>query len=331
MEPELIESPAQNSNIKRWILLSPVALIVTLVFYWSWLTAPAYSDNIQFEIVKGMSARDISASAKEAGLVRAPFLLYATLSLRYDPTNIHAGRYFFSEPLTVFGVARYLASNKTELDLTKVTFPEGITITQMAEIVDETFAEITASDYLAVAGKSEGYLFPETYFVPPDISAADLVKLQKETLQNTLRDLYQENIDKSISTEYLITLASIVEREANDAQSMGMVAGIFLNRLEIGMALQADATIEYVLDEKIGELAPGELAINLREIDSLYNTYTHTGLTPTPIGNPGYMALSAVLKPTESDYFYYLTDENGDFHYARTLSEHNQNVQRYLR
>jgi len=96
--------------------------------------------------------------------------------------------------------------------------------------------------------------------------------------------------------------------------------------LQIGMALQADASIEYELDKPLSELTAADL-----ELESPYNTYLNPGLTPTPIGNPGLQSIKAVLEPTESNYFYYITDENGTFHYAKTFEEHKLNVQKYLR
>lgn len=106
--------------------------------------------------------------------------------------------------------------------------------------------------------------------------------------------------------EEILALASIIEREANSPDSMKLVSSVLQNRLEIGMALQADASIEYVLDKPLKELTPEDL-----KIDSPYNTYLYTGLPPTPIGNPGLDAIMAVLQPAESEYFYYITDEEG--------------------
>ena len=97
------------------------------------------------------------------------------------------------------------------------------------------------------------------------------------------------------------------------------------------MALQADATIEYVLDEGLNDLAPGQLAENLRELDSPYNTYLYRGLPPTPIGNPGRAAIEAVLFPITSDYFYYITGDDGKFYYAETYAQHLRNIANYLK
>ena len=117
-------------------------------------------------------------------------------------------------------------------------------------------------------------------------------------------------------TEYeIITLASILEREANSAESMRMISGILQNRLEINMPLQVDASIEYDLDKPLHELTPTDL----KERDTPYNTYLYSGLPPTPIGNPGQTAIEATLNPTESDYLFYVTDDESNFHYAHHL------------
>jgi len=142
----------------------------------------------------------------------------------------------------------------------------------------------------------------------------------------------QSQIAQSEFTEAeILILASILEREANSPESMGIVSGILQNRLAINMPLQADATIEYVLETPLGELPPGQLAAELRELDSPYNSYLNLGLPPTPIGNPGLTAIKAVLNPVETDYFYYVTDADGAFYYAETYDQHLQNIERYLR
>jgi UPF0755 protein len=134
------------------------------------------------------------------------------------------------------------------------------------------------------------------------------------------------NNNSGLSAEEVIILASIIEREANTFESMKMISGILQGRMAIGMPLQADASIEYVLDKPLKELTPEDL-----KVDSPYNTYTNKGLPPTPIGNPGTEAIKAVLEPTVSDYVYYITDNEGNFHYAKDFDEHRANVAKYLR
>lgn len=305
------------------------AIVIFILFITS--SKPLVNEPHTFEIVKGMSVRDIAAEAKETGLVRSELALYSILTSFYDPTNIHAGQYVFSEPMSVFAVAKKIASSDVEETMIALTIPEGMRADKIAQIADKNLTQFVVEDYLRDAVEKEGYLYPETYYVPEEFTAEQLIELQTKTYEDNVAPL-RNQIASSTLTEYeVVTLASVIEREANSDESMKMVAGILLNRLEIGMALQADATIEYVLENPLNELKPGELAENLRELDSPYNSYLNTGLPPTPIGNPGIMAIKAVLEPTPSDYLFYITDNEGEFHYAETLSEHNANVANYLR
>lgn len=294
------------------------------------LAPDSFTGEQRLEITSGMSVKDIAQEAQAQGIVRSNLLLYAILTYSYDPTDIYAGTYSFPQPVGVFDVARKLADKDIENNLVRVTLPEGITITTIADIAQNTLPNFDGSEYLQITATQEGKLFPETYFVPETFTAQDLVDLQLATYEENIIPL-RTAIEVSGFTEYeVLILASIIEREANDEQSMKMVSGVFQNRLEIGMALQADATIEYVLDTPLNELPAGQLASELRTTDSLYNTYLNTGLTPTPIGNPGLMAIKAVLEPTPSENFYYITGNDGEFYYAQTLQGHNANIATHL-
>jgi len=297
---------------------------------WQLSQAPKmWQDAATLEVTPGMSVRDIAAAAKANNLVRSEGLLFFVLSYFHDPTRIFAGQYLFITPATVLAVAEKLAASTIESDTIALTFPEGIRVRDMATIAARTLDSFSTIDYLALTSGKEGRLFPETYFVPRDYSAEALVELQETTFADTI-EVLRVNYP-SIDIDQAVIIASILEREANDAISMGLVAGIFNNRLAIGMPLQADATIEYTIETPLGELPPGELARKLREFDSPYNSYLNRGLPPTAIGNPGLQALQAAFAPTPSDYFYYITGNDGNFYYAETFDEHNQNINRHLR
>jgi len=308
------------------LLVVCISLILVVYIRLQFNPPEGFTQTIAFEIAPGMSVRDISKAAASQGVVRSELLLYSILTYSYDPTNIYAGTYIFTEPTSVFGVAKKLADKDIEKNLVRVTIPEGIRLTQIAEIANTALPDFDEYTYLLNTSELEGYLFPETYFVPESFTAADFITLQQKTYEEALTPL-REDIKASTLTEYeTLILASIVEREANDTKSMKMVAGILLNRLHINMALQADASIEYILDKPLSELTSEDL-----KIDSPYNTYLNPGLVPTPIGNPGIMAIEAVVYPTPSDNFFYITAPDGTFHYAETFAEHNRNIQLYLR
>jgi len=213
-----------------------------------------------------------------------------------------------------------------ESTLVRITHIEGERVRQLAARLSETLPEFDAEAFVTLAEPHEGTLFPDTYLVPPTFTSDDVFTLLTETYRTTLAP-HQAAIDSHpLSESDIITLASIVEREANDPDSKRMVAGILLSRISIGMPLQADASIEYTLNKPLSQLTPADLTI-----DTPYNTYLYRGLPPTPIGNPGLDAILAVLNPTESPYLFYITGNDGVFYYAETYTEHQRNIERYLR
>ena len=335
IEKEEESQPRKLTKRKIIMLLSSIFAVAVAIgvflFVLRLLQPPtSFSKNTALEIQPGMSVQSITQAAKNENIVSSELFLYVVLTYLYDPTTIHAGTYVFTQPLTLFEVATKLASSDVDLSLLSLTIPEGVRLTQIAEIAASKLPDFDIDEYLINTHQLEGYLFPETYFVPDTFTAEDLIDLQKTTYEEKIAPL-RSAIEMSEFTEYeVLILASIIEREANDEVSMKMVSGILQNRLSIGMALQADATIEYVLDTPLNELPEGQLANEIRETQSPYNTYLYSGLVPTPIGNPGLQAIEAVLEPTKSDYFYYITDADGAFHYAETFLQHKQNIQRYL-
>lgn len=316
----------QRSWIGYLLILSIVGSVLCVTLYYQ-LTAPLrYPETISFEVAPGMNGLTIATQAKEAGLVRSRLILYATIIYRYDPTTIFAGRYVFSEPSSVLDVAKKLASGDIDHDMVSLTFPEGIRASTIADIASASLENFDTTAFIALAEPDEGYLFPDTYFVPRDFSAEQLHELLKTTYTNKTAELTEAFATSELTEYEVLILASILEREANDPESMAMVSGILQNRLRIGMGLQADASIEYVLDKQLGDLTPADL-----EIDSPYNTYKYRGLAPTPIGNPGLVAINAVLQPTPSNYLYYITGTDGVFYYAEDFDQHRENIARYLR
>ncbi len=288
-------------------------------------------DDVTFEVQDGDTVREIAKNAKDAGIVTSEDLLYLILATQFDATQIKASRYVFDRPLTTYEVAENLIQGDFDTDLVSITIFEGESRQKIADRLLDILDEFDTEEFMRLTQELEGTLYPDTYFVPTDFTTSELVTLLHDSYHQVVDEYASDIALSGYSESEIITLASIVEREANTEESMRYVAGIFNNRLNIGMALQADASIEYVLDEGLNELAPGELAQNLREFDSPYNTYLYPGLPPTPIGNPGKTAIEAVIFPLESDYFYYITGDDGEFYYAETYNGHLRNINEYLR
>lgn len=321
-----IAGPLQEytEKYKKLLLLFPLLL---LFISWLAITAPFdFPTGTTIRIDRGLSAGNIADYLEENNVVRSGTVLYLVLVAFQKAETVKAGTYVFTEPLSVFAVANSITENPPPDTLTTLTLPEGFTVKEFAAIADGVLENFDEEEFLRLTAEYEGFLFPDTYHVPVDYSALELAELLAETYKEKTAYL-ADALKKSALTELeIVTLASIVEREANTEESMKIVAAILLRRLEIGMALQTDASMEYVLGKPLKELTPEDL-----QIDSPYNTYLYPGLPPTPIGNPGLSSLQAVLDPIETEYLYYLTDEDGEFHYAKTFDEHKQNIAKYLK
>lgn len=287
---------------------------------------PDFTSPTTISIEPGTGIKMITREFEEKSVVRSGTLLYFTIVLFFEPTEIKASTYFFDKPLSTYEVARQLVSGDFDTDLVRFTHFEGERATSIAARAKGSLTNFNSEKFLQLAVPLEGKLYPDTYFVPADFTAEELVELMSRTFVEATEPLQELVASSSLSFEEIIILASVIEREANSPDSMKMVSGILQNRLTIGMPLQADASIEYILDKPLGELLPEDL-----EIDSPYNTYLNRGLPPTPIGNPGINSIMAVLEPTKTDYFYYITDAEGVFHYAITYDEHLNNIDLYLR
>jgi len=327
LEP-LTEAPKKSTTRRLAFLFTTVfLLIVSMYLGYQTLNTPPKDFPIgsYVTIEPGTPTRAIGALLKEQKLIRSEWFFYYKIIRDYDPRNIKASTYTFSEHQTTTQIIERLLLGEFGNDLLTLTFPEGIRVSLIGNIASRVLPNFNPEAFITEAETLEGKLYPDTYFVPVTFTSADLIELLTEThnqVMTGLRSTYKSNF----SDEEVIVLASILEREANSEESMRMVSGILQNRLAINMALQADATMEYVLDKPLSELQPSDL-----QIDSPYNTYLYSGLPPTAIGNPGRTALEAVFAPTPSDYYFYITGNDGQFYYAKDFDEHRRNIARYLR
>jgi UPF0755 protein len=294
------------------------------------LTAYAFLDSIpdtfiagrELTIREGSSIRAIGEQLETEGFIRSSNLFRLLVRNRYKNETIQAGIHRFDTPLGPHELIETLFRGDAIIPLRVVTFPEGFTIYDVRTYLGDAILQINIEQAIPY----EGQLFPDTYFVAPHETFEELVERMRDEYEATIAPL-RDRIEASGFTEHdVIVLASILEREANDETSMRMVSGILQNRLRDDLPLQVDAVFEYVLGKTSAELTVDDLAI-----DSPYNTYTRRGLPPTPIANPGLMAIEAVLNPTPSDNYYYLTGEDGSFYYAKAFEEHKRNKARYLR
>ncbi len=315
----------ENKRFSAIIIILFLACIVLLgasVWYASADEAPkTFPVDTDVTIEEGMSVKEIANHLKSTGVINSPFIFNAVLSQEYSGEYLKAGTYKFTEPLDTRSVINALVEGDFQSPLLKVTFPEGFRIKDFNVI----FSKSSESSNEEVSLSKEGYLFPDTYFIKMSTTQEELITMMEDNYTKKITTLSEQIKDSKFSEVEIVTLASILEREANDEISLKMVSGVLHNRLQSNMPLQVDAVFEYILGKGSEELTESDL-----RMESPYNTYTQTGFPPTPISNPGVLALSAALSPAIHDYFYYLTGDDGKFYYAETFEEHKQNKAQFL-
>ena len=242
-------------------------------------------------------------------------------------TQVTAGEYFFPGPQSVVTIARRLARGDYELVPVKVIIPEGTNTFQMADILTAKIPDFDKASFVEVAQAKEGYLFPDSYYFLPGEDPLDVLSTMES---NFKRHVSEEKAATEISQfgkplNDIITMASLLEKEANDTQSRRVIAGILWKRLSIGMPLQVDAVFPYIIGKNSLQLTRTDL-----KTASPYNTYINKGLPPGPITNPGLDSILAAVEPVPSKYLYYLSDLHGQFHYSVTYAQQLANQKKYL-
>jgi UPF0755 protein len=298
-----------------------------------------YTADEQFvEIPPGASSRAIGEHLVSGGVIRDLQTYRLTLWLSGQGRHLKAGEYRFDRAMTPLEVIDKIA--RGDAFVVSLTFPEGLTMAEMAKIF-ESHALGTAAAFLGAAKDTsivrdldpaakdlEGYLFPETYIVPRKTDAPKLVRLMVERFQHVFtRELREAAAARQLSVRQAVTLASIVEKETAKAEERPLVAAVYVNRLRIAMPLQCDPTVIYALQRAgtyTGNLRRDDLAF-----DSPYNTYRYPGLPPGPIASPGRASLEAAVHPADAEYLYFVSRNDGSHVFAKTLDEHNRNVQKY--
>jgi peptidoglycan lytic transglycosylase G len=298
-----------------------------------------FSGSEQFvDIPAGAGTKAIGERLVAGGVVRDEVTFRIALWMSGEARRLKAGEYRFDHPLTPLDVIAKLA--RGDVYVVAVTFPEGLTIGEMAKIFEAhgfgpraSFTAVAADPSLVrdidpSARDLEGYLFPDTYLLSRHTDAAHLVKLMVERFQKALApDIVEAARARGLSVRQVVTLASIVEKETARPEERALVAAVYSNRLRIGMLLQCDPTVIYAL------MKAGTYDGNIRRddlaVESPYNTYRVPGLPPGPIASPGKESLAAAAHPAASDYLYFVSRNDGSHEFSRTLEEHNRNVQKF--
>lgn len=284
-------------------------------------------------------ARQIAGILKGQDLIRSEAIFLNYLSSNQLDNKLKAGNYKFSRSQTMEEITQAIVDGR--VDYLAVTIPEGYTIKEIGSLLqrqglltEEQWQQALTKTYqydfienipAQQSNRMEGFLFPDTYNVSEGVSGEQLVDM----MLNRFSRLWEKEFaalaaEKDLKVLEVVTIASLIEREAAQPQERGTIAGVIANRMKVGMPLQIDATILYALDKHKELIYNADL-----KVDSPYNTYTHAGLPPGPIASPGEESLYAALHPEEHPYFYYVSRGDGSHEFTRTFTEHLQAISKY--
>ncbi len=326
------------------LFLLPAAVGIPGVIGYAWvdhqLHQPANSGSgkVRFVVPPGATFRQVAASLHQAGLVDSELVFDLYARYRHLDRSVEAGAYELERNLTMVQILQALQVARPEELF--ITIPEGFTIQKTASKLDGT-GIMKGSTYIDLAthgefdvpivkgrpsGASlEGFLFPDTYLVARSATAKDLITLQlKEFQQHWNSDRQAAAAQRKLSAFEIVTLASLIEREAKFDEDRPRVASVIYNRLAQGMLLQIDATVLYAKG-----VWQSTVTLDDRKVASPYNTYLHPGLPAGPIANPGLKSIDAALQPAQTDYLFYLSDPQGHNHYASTNEEFGRLLRQY--
>jgi len=335
----------KNIPIKLLILSVSFLLCLSLFsFWWKETTKPLQSEQkLNFIIAKGSSALQTAKSLKEKGLIRSELAFKIYVQFTGKSKKIKPGLFVLTPNMSMYQIVDELTKGPKDV---WVTIPEGLRKEEVVEKIIQALekegeeAKIFRSEFLNLAKDKEGYLFPDTYLIPRDISPQTIISLLIENFHRKTDELKEEIQKGDYTLEEIVILSSIVERETRKDEERPIVAGILLKRLKNQIPLQVDATVQYALASRNCQALGYEktcdnwwpiLKKTDLDIDSEFNTYKYKGLPPSPISNPGIASIKASVYPEESEFWFYLHDQKGEIHLAKTIEEHVKNIEKFLR
>ncbi len=316
----------------RLLLLAGILAVLAIAAGGAWWAVLRYLDTpgplageTVVHVPRGSGVEEITRRLAESGAIDRPWLFRIALRLSGRDRRLQAGEYRLTARITPGRILDMM--QRGEVLLRRITVPEGLTVAEVYALL-EAVPFLTGE--LPQPPPAEGRLLPETYLFPRDAPRRIVVRRMQTALEEALAEAWAQRApDLPLATpEEALILASLIEKETSLPEEYPIVAAVFVNRLRKGMRLQSDPTVIYAL-------TGGEKRLDRRltradlTIDSPYNTYRRDGLPPTPIANPGRLALLAAVRPADVDYLYFVADGTGGHAFSRTLAEHNRKVREW--
>jgi UPF0755 protein len=317
------------------LLIFPVLLVVAGLGYYAYRPLPLPAAPFEFELKQGSNLKGMARELKQAGLLEQDWTFVWLARLLGKSSQIQAGYYVLDRPVTPKELLDMFS--KGEVIQRKMSVIEGWTFKQFREALNANpdikhlTLNLTDAEILQRIGATEthpeGLFFPDTYRFA--VGTRDLVILKRayQTMQQRLQAAWVARDERlPLETPYqALILASIVEKETGTSSDRALIAGVFVNRLRKGMLLQTDPTVIYGMGDKYN----GNIRKRDLRTDTIYNTYTRRGLTPTPISLPGVAALQAALHPAQTDALYFVSRGDGSSQFSSSLAAHNRAVNKY--
>jgi UPF0755 protein len=331
--------PATVSPKNMFVIAVRICLSLLLMWYFLCLLVPPGNGSVVRDVSfpPGSGIRKLAGELKSRGVIRSSWHFILVTRLRGDSHRLKAGDYRFNDGMTPDVILKKLVAG--DVDYLKFSLPEGYSIHQAAELLEqkgyftragflEKCRDTALLNRLGLNGPSvEGYLYPATYNLSRGGSEEQLISQMVVQFEKKYAELAAAGgAEAGLSRHAVVTLASLIEKEAVSAEEKPLIASVFHNRLRIGMPLQSDPTAVYGVRAFAGKVTRADI-----ERRSPYNTYLIQGLPPGPIGNPGSDALAAALHPAATQYLYFVARQDGTHQFSRTLEEHNRAVRRYLK
>jgi UPF0755 protein len=331
-----------------WILINFLVLCILLALAFGagmgagvyYAVTPAGSgDPVRFDVAKGTPAREVAEKLEHCGLIRSTLLFRIALVVTKSERHIKPGSYLIDPKSTMMEVLTQLKKGDYKLRL--VTVPEGLVLKEVALVMEKNgvakvqeIIDASMDRHYMIEGKKlaslEGYLLPDTYDIPRDYGAGEVLDTMVKAFERSVVPVYEtrkNSLPCRLSLHQVVTLASMVEREAQVPSERPVIAMVYYNRLKKHMKMECDATIQFALGKQKMILKYSDL-----RVASPYNTYLHKGLPPGPIANPGLECIRAALNPSPCDYLFYVRNDvknDGSHIFSRTFQEHNEAIRNY--
>jgi UPF0755 protein len=332
--------------MKKVLLFLTIILIIVLGSTVILINSNKITKNnkkVYFTVEKGASLNKISNQLKDKGIINSTLYFKVYAKVKGYEKKIKAGNYILKPNISLKELLNKFESPKS--DYVIVAIPEGYTLYQIASKLEsaglvnkESFLNIKLSevaiDKLITPGNKvfyelEGYLFPETYFIPYEASELEIAKMMYNQFEKVFTDEYRAQAKElNLSIDRVITIASLIEKEAANDEERKTISGVIYNRIRKGMRLQIDASVIYAITK--GERTLDKVYNKDLAVKSAFNTYNTKGIPAGPIANPGKPSIEAALYPEENDYLYYVLGENGHV-FSKTYEEHKKNIEKYMK